>query len=70
MLLSGQEMSSVIHYLPCFGKWLIACLLSVFTAFLVFVYWYFGTETSFLPLPLSPVLFQHSTCLSSVCARL
>jgi hypothetical protein len=29
----------VIHYLPCFGEWLITCLLSVFTALPVFVYW-------------------------------
>jgi hypothetical protein len=34
----AQEMSSVIHYLPCFGEWIIACLLSVFTAFPVFIY--------------------------------
>jgi hypothetical protein len=39
MLLSGSgDMSSVIHYLPCFGEWLITCLLSVFTALPVFVY--------------------------------
>jgi hypothetical protein len=35
----AKEMSSVIHYLPCFGDWLIACPISVFTAFLMFVYW-------------------------------
>jgi hypothetical protein len=23
----------VIHYLPCFGEWLIACLLSAFLPF-------------------------------------
>jgi hypothetical protein len=34
----AQEISSVIHYLPCFGEWLIALLLSVFTAFPVFIY--------------------------------
>jgi hypothetical protein len=34
----AQEMSSVIHYLPCFGEWLITHLLSVFTVFPVFVY--------------------------------
>jgi hypothetical protein len=33
-----QEMISVIHYLPCFGEWLIAHLLSVFTAFPVSIY--------------------------------
>jgi hypothetical protein len=52
----------VIHYLPCFGEWIIACLLSVFTAFPVFIYWYFGTETRSLPHPLSSVYFQCSTC--------
>jgi hypothetical protein len=34
----AQEMSSVIHYPPCFEEWLIILLLSVFTAFPVFVY--------------------------------
>jgi hypothetical protein len=29
----------VVHYLPCFGKWLIVHLLLVLTAFTLFVYW-------------------------------
>jgi hypothetical protein len=29
----AQEMSFVILYLPCFGEWLIACLLSAFLSF-------------------------------------
>jgi hypothetical protein len=33
-----EEMSSVIHYLPCFREWLIAQLLSAFAAFPVFIY--------------------------------
>jgi hypothetical protein len=29
----------VIHFLPWFGEWLIAWLLSAFLAFPAFVYW-------------------------------
>jgi hypothetical protein len=31
--LLAQEMSSVIHYLPYFGEWLVACLFSAFLPF-------------------------------------
>jgi hypothetical protein len=34
----AQENSFVVHYLPCFGKWLIVHLLLVLTAFTLFVY--------------------------------
>jgi hypothetical protein len=34
MLLSGQEMISVFHYLPCFREWFIASPHSVFLPFL------------------------------------
>jgi hypothetical protein len=57
----AQEMSSVILYFPCFRESLIASLLSVFTAFPVFVYWQLDTETSSFLLPLSLVHFQCST---------
>jgi hypothetical protein len=33
-----QDISSVIYYLLCFGWWLVAFLLSAFTAFPVFIY--------------------------------
>jgi hypothetical protein len=62
----AQEMSSVIHYLPCFGECLssahsqpscLSCVLIV------------CTEISSWPLPLSLVYFQHS-CPLCYCARL
>jgi hypothetical protein len=65
-----QEMSSVIHYLPCFREWLFTHPLSVFTAFPVFVYRYFGTEISSLPFTLSLVHFQCSTSPLHCCVRL
>jgi hypothetical protein len=37
----AQEMSLVIHYLPCFGEWLIAHLLMAFLLF-----WLLFTDSS------------------------
>jgi hypothetical protein len=33
-----QEMSFVVHYLPCFRQWLITCLLLAFLPFQPFAY--------------------------------
>jgi hypothetical protein len=52
----AQKMSSVIHYLPCFREWLVACPLSVFVPF-----WPSFTNISSLLFPLSPVHFHHGS---------
>jgi hypothetical protein len=52
----AQEMSSVVHYLPCFREWLITGPLSAFAAFPVFIYWEFSAEFSSLPPPFSSVV--------------
>jgi hypothetical protein len=63
----AQEISSVVHYLPCFREWLIALLLSAFAAFPVFIYWDFGAEFSSLPHPLPLGQVQCSTLAHSPC---
>jgi hypothetical protein len=58
----AQEISSGIHCLSSFGRWLITPpLLSAFAACPVLVHWEFGGVFSFLPCPLSPGQVQHST---------
>jgi hypothetical protein len=63
----AQKISSIIHYLPCFGEWLIAGLLSVFP---VFIYWAFSTEFSSLPHSLSLLQVQHVPPPPAVCVWL
>jgi hypothetical protein len=55
----AQEMSSMIHYLPCFGKWLIAHSTLGFCAFPVFFYWFFA-------LILSPSFSSFLRCTFSI----
>jgi hypothetical protein len=66
----AQKISSVIHFLPCFRECLIPCLLSDFSALIVFIYWVFGTEFSSLPCSLSLRCLHSATCHSTVCAKL
>jgi hypothetical protein len=52
----AQGMISVIHYLPCFGEWLITHLFCLSGICLLIV----CVEISSLPIPPSLVHFQHS----------
>jgi hypothetical protein len=49
----AQEMSSVIHYLPCFREWPITCQVLAFLPF-----WHLFTDSLCLDLLLSPPCFS------------